>query len=800
MRKIFPAFLLFSLLQASGPDSSRALTPEPAQAAAAEVQQEAQQVPGDDVRLFRRNAAKNPLVSAAALLRVLSGMTAAETEDFRGKNCGKIVEMLSSLERAAGKNLVPKEEYSRVASQLAAFDLTSIASLGSSRGPEAGGGEKRDPVAALAAVRVAADSGDKAKTAAAIENARSSYPDNPSLQASAAASYNEAGDYSMARKVSTIAIALDPANPDAYRARALARASLEDRKGAIEDIRKAVEIDPQDESVRVLAALLESRKSASSLKSVASVEEIRRAFGDAGQAEDAVEGGAGAGTPAGAAPAPAAPDQARSKVYLKTALTKSRLGDYENAVRYAGLAIEKDPDNLDAYLERANACNFLGRYDDVVRDTSFVIAKDPARLEALNMRAWALNSKGQSQAAETDASRVIDLDPNFADAWYNRALAYEKQGDHKRMLADLKQASALNGAYLVRYQDAVAQYGSRVPDLEAQPPLGEGKGDGRHRRSPLKRFLITLLFTLSGGTLIAMGLTHIFSARSAAADAASRKTHPDLLSPSIFYEGVATGKYKIERKLGEGGMGVVYLATDQSLGREVAIKKMGDEIKINDTEKQRFLDEARTVALLHHPNVVEIYTIFEEEDNIYLVFEYVDGLTLDRVLDKETRISPEKALPIFDSVAKALAYAHSKSVVHCDLKLSNIMLSGEGEVKVMDFGLARRARESMARLSKGEVVGSPAYMAPEQELGSSEIGSDIYSLGVCLYEALCGALPFQGPDFHGQKMRGSYQALSDMMPGLPRAVDGIVAKCLAPAPEDRFPSADDFRRALSEVI
>jgi len=129
-----------------------------------------------------------------------------------------------------------------------------------------------------------------------------------------------------------------------------------------------------------------------------------------------------------------------------------------------------------------------------------------------------------------------------------------------------------------------------------------------------------------------------------------------------------------------------------------------------------------------------------------------------------------------------------------------MMLSAEGAVKVMDFGLAHRARESMARMSNAEVVGSPAYMAPEQELGVASAESDIYSLGVCLYEALSGVLPFQGPDFHLQKTRRSYQRLSEMLPGLPKAVDEVVARCLDPEPERRFRSAEELGRALGVII
>ena len=762
----------------------------------------------DDMAIFTRNAAHRPQVSAEALLRLLTGLKPEEVDAFRQKHCGTIAELVDALERAAASGRVSREAYEDFTSKFSLFEIPTI--QGRTQAPADGPPthhKRNNPVVALVDVRIAANSGDARKTEAAIAEVSTAYPDNPSVQAAAASYYNETKNYAMAEKTASNAIALDGNSPAAYKARALARASLEDRKGAIEDIKKAMAIDPQDESARVLSALLESRKSVASLKSVASVEEIKKALGAYDESPEAVQGSGAVGEVAGQpALSQQAPDYARSKAYLKTALSKTSLGDYEQAVRYAGLAIEKDPDNTEAYLERANAYNFLGRYDEAVRDATHVIDKEPSNLQAFNMRAWALNRKGQAVQAESDASRAIGLNPGFADAWFNRALAYEKQGDYRRMLEDFKQAASLSGAYSARYQDAVAQYGPRVPGFAGQGAALAAKAAGGEqrrggKRNPMRRFLLTLFFTLTGGALVAMGLIHVVtSGRETRAGAAARATHPDVLSPSVFYEGVATGKYKIERKLGEGAMGVVYEATDQSLGRKVAIKKMGDEIKVNEREKQRFLEEARTVALLHHPNIVEIYTIFEEDDNIYLVFEHVDGTPLDKVLDKEARLPFEQAAQIFGETAGALAYAHSKNVVHRDLKLSNLMLSPEGWVKVMDFGLARRAKESMARASSKEVVGSPAYMSPEQDLGVSSPESDIYALGVCFYEALSGVLPFQGPDFHHQKTHPSYQKLSEMVPGLPKGVDALVAKCLSPDPESRFHSAEDFRRALDAIV
>jgi len=793
-----------------------------------------------DLDVFRNNASDHPEVSAAALVRLLAGMPENEQATFRRQNCGKIVEMLAALDKDVKGGRVTAGDYTEIAGQLAPFRIHTLAFFeapdngAGSRGfnrngpgnrPDAGGpggdkpgvtaadtgtedGTDSNPVDALVQTRMVINSGDPEQTAAAIDKVRSEFPDNPSVQVAAATYYNETGDSKNAEKTATFAISLDSKNPDAYKTRALARATMDDRNGAIEDIRKAMSINPQDESARVLSVLLESKKSARTLKTVSSLQEMKRALGMREDTVDAVKMGSGGTVPASieGQESASSPDFARSKAYLKTALAKNRLGDYESAAGYASLSIEKDPANLEAYLERANAYNFMGRYDDVIRDTGHVIGKDPRNLQAFNMRAWALNRKGKAADAETDASRAIGINPNFADAWFNRALSYEKQGDYKKMLEDFRQAAALSGDYSSRYQDAVAQYGPRVPGFNAaaRPAPASYGPDGEVKeekgRNPLRRFILLMIFTLTGGGLVAMGLIHITSGREEKGKISGRRTHPDVLSPSIFYEGVATGKYKIEKKVGEGGMGQVYLAVDQSLGRKVAIKKMNEEIKVNEREKQRFLDEARTVALLHHPNVVEIYTIFEEEDDIYLVFEYVAGRTLDRVLDSEARIPFERARTLLDHANGALAYAHSKGVVHRDLKLSNIMISDEGEVKVMDFGLARRAMESMARFSSNkEVVGSPAYMAPEQELGVSSVESDIYSLGVCLYESVSGVLPFQGPDFHTQKTHKAYQKLSDVVLGLPREIDAVVDLCLSPEPENRFRTVEDFRRALNLV-
>ena len=765
---------------------------------------------GGDYRIFRENIYAHPDVSAQALIRLLNRMPPDRAREFVSRNDGPIGRLVSRLDQASGFGMVGPDAYGDITSKLSPFRINTVKGR---ENPPGGDGLKalnrKEPLDAVVDARRVMDSGDQAKTDTALKDLKSGYPNDPGVQSAVAQYYNELKQYDLAATAASDAINLDPGNPDSYKARALARVSLQDRKGAIEDIRKAMEMDPQDESAKILSALVDSKKELTGLKSLASLEEMRKETGGAdvsGSVKTDASGGSEAGQSGAASDAGSQPpDYSRSSVYLKTASSKNQLGDYEAALKYAALSIEKNPSNLEAYLERANAQNFLGHYDEAVKDTTYVIEHDPSNAQALNMRAWALNRKGLSKDAETDANKAIGLNPEFADAWYNRALAYEKQGNYKQMLEDYRQAAFLNSAYGARFQDAVAQYSSQVADFtysKGAEYAGReiAMASAAKPGSGMKRFIVLLLFTLTGGVLVAMGLLHIVTSAKDKAGAEGKQTHPGELSPSIFYEGVATGKYKIERKIGAGGMGVVYEAVDQSLGRTVAIKKMNEEIKVNEREKQRFLEEARTVALLHHPNIVEIHTIFEEDGNIYMVFEYVDGGTLDTILSKEVQMPFDKARKIFDEAAKALSYAHSKNVVHRDLKLSNIMITAEGETKVMDFGLARHAQESLARISSREVVGSPAYMPPEQDLGVSSKESDIYSLGVCLYEALTGVLPFNGPDFHYQKERELYQPASSCVPGLPRAVDDLIAKALSPDPGDRFKTADEFRQALLSIV
>ncbi len=256
--------------------------------------------------------------------------------------------------------------------------------------------------------------------------------------------------------------------------------------------------------------------------------------------------------------------------------------------------------------------------------------------------------------------------------------------------------------------------------------------------------------------------------------------------------------FRVIRKLGQGGMGVVYEAYDESLQRQVAVKKLRDDISSDPSDRESLLEEARTVASLRHPNIIEIYSLIEHRGGLYLVFEYVDGLTLDKVMDPRRRLYPQEALCYLRQIASALDYAHSKGVVHQDLKPSNIMVA-DGIVKIMDFGIARRV-DDLALACADKVRGTAAYMAPEQEVGGAIKASDLYSLGVCLYEMLAGRGPFKNVASYFQKIECNYRPLSELEPALPPGIDEILSTALNPFPERRYPTAGALLADLERVL
>ena len=261
------------------------------------------------------------------------------------------------------------------------------------------------------------------------------------------------------------------------------------------------------------------------------------------------------------------------------------------------------------------------------------------------------------------------------------------------------------------------------------------------------------------------------------------------------------GRYSIERELGRGGMGIVYLARDVALDRPVAIKLLPPHLAAAPDSRERFLREARTAGKLSHPNIVPIHLVEERGDLVYFVMAYVDGESLGERIRRRGALPPSQAARIVQEVAWALAYAHKEGVVHRDIKPDNILLEkGSERALVTDFGIARVA-DAGSMTAKGELVGTIHYMSPEQATGEAVDGrSDLYSLGVTAFHALTGRLPFEGsnlPAVIHQHVTEPAPRVAVVAPRVPPRVAEAVDRCLAKDPDQRFRSAEDLATAVS---
>jgi eukaryotic-like serine/threonine-protein kinase len=265
---------------------------------------------------------------------------------------------------------------------------------------------------------------------------------------------------------------------------------------------------------------------------------------------------------------------------------------------------------------------------------------------------------------------------------------------------------------------------------------------------------------------------------------------------------VFDGRYKIIRKLGAGGMADVYLAEDQELGRRVAIKILNDRHAADDQFVERFRREAKNAAGLSHPNIVSIYDRGEAEGTYYIAMEYLDGRSLKELIVSRGSAPIRTAIEYARQILGAVGFAHRHGIVHRDIKPHNVLVGPEGRLKVTDFGIARSGASQMTEV--GSIIGTAQYLSPEQARGSQvDQTSDVYSVGVVLYELLTGQVPFTGDTPLEIAMKHLSQIPkppSELRPEVPHDLDMVVLRALAKEPSERYQSAEEMDADLERVL
>ena len=272
--------------------------------------------------------------------------------------------------------------------------------------------------------------------------------------------------------------------------------------------------------------------------------------------------------------------------------------------------------------------------------------------------------------------------------------------------------------------------------------------------------------------------------------------------------GQTVGPYRIDAEVGRGGMGRVYRARDTRLNRTVAIKALPSDLTTDPSQRERLRREARAAAALSHPGICTVHALEEVDGALYIVTEYIDGRTLDDELAGGERPSVPQVLDTARQLAAALAAAHAAGITHRDLKPSNVMRTVDGRIKILDFGLARQFDAAWAGgaplvTQAGAVVGTPAYMAPEQLNGQpADLRTDVFAFGVVMYEYATGRHPFDAPTplaRAGRVLAAAADPLTSLRGDLPVGFTTAIERCLAKAPDERFASALDVVGALIDA-
>jgi len=606
-----------------------------------------------------------------------------------------------------------------------------------------------------------------------------------------------------------------PDDPDAWQYVARQKLLNGDKAGGLAAAQRAVELGPGDaKSLALLssayfdakkynAALSAARAALSLDPNNATANAVVKLARDPSSASVATPASAPADGDLGGVPVmplseamttTMSPAQQQSLQLARDAEKALSLGDMQAAERAAARAVELSPDYAHGFGLLGFAQAKQSKLEEALQASARGLKLNGADRMSHDARLLALNKAGRYQEALVAGSAALEADGDSAFARYMNAVARNGLGDRTGALEELRQAGAVDARYRELYDAAkqLSQDGDMSllftdvgPRLAPAKPAGGGLG----------RTYALIGGAAAGGLLLGFGLLGLARRKREGGG-----TMADLAPAPM--DRLLGGQFQITRRVGQGGMGTVFEGTDVKLQRRVAIKRMRDELRFDESLRRRFVTEAKLVASLSHPNIVALYSIVDEGEELSLIFEYVQGRTLHDVIASKGRLSFAQALSTLRGVSDALAAAHARGIIHRDLKPANIMITAEGSPKVMDFGVARAAQDAVGRQSTGgTIVGTPAYMAPEQEQGAVRVESDVYALAVCLYEALSGALPWGGTSggMLMAKINKAYTPISRLIGGLPPGLDAVFDRAFEPDPERRYHSVAELRAALEAL-
>lgn len=282
-----------------------------------------------------------------------------------------------------------------------------------------------------------------------------------------------------------------------------------------------------------------------------------------------------------------------------------------------------------------------------------------------------------------------------------------------------------------------------------------------------------------------------------------KKPQPSRTNPPAKSK-ISLGEYELKKRLGQGGMGEVFLAIQSSLQRKVAVKVLSKELSNVPMCVERFMNEARSMARLDHPNIVDVYSVGTEKGRHYAAIEYIDGRSVQDWMDERGALSVSDALYIFKECLYGLSHAHEKNVIHRDIKPDNILITAKGDVKLADFGLAKAIDDDLSMTKSGHGLGTPIYMPPEQERNAkyADKRSDLYAIGATLYHMLTNEIPFTGEtaaEISTAKERGHFKSARLINSKVPEKLDLIIHKLLAKKPEHRYQDCSDVFFDLERI-